>query len=52
LPNISIKGIRDAGSTADFRILFEILKLENLKNLKIFEHSENFRTLGKFGKVF
>ena len=25
------KGIRDAGSTADFRILFEILKFENLK---------------------
>ena len=31
-----IKGIRDAGSTADFRILFEILKFETLKfkNLK------------------
>ena len=27
-----IKGIRDAGSTADFRILFEILKFKNLKN--------------------
>ena len=26
-----IKGIRDAGSTADFRILFKILKFENLK---------------------
>ena len=26
-----IKGIRDAGSTADFRILFEILKFKNLK---------------------
>ena len=25
------KGIRDAGSTADFRILFEILKFKNLK---------------------
>ena len=25
-----IKGIRDAGSTADFRILFEILKFNNL----------------------
>ena len=25
------KGIRDAGSTADFRILFEILKSKNLK---------------------
>ena len=30
-----IKGIRDAGSTADFRILFEILK---------------FGKFGKFGK--
>ena len=26
-----IKGIRDAGSTAEFRILFEILKFRNLK---------------------
>ena len=26
-----IKGIRDAGSTADFRICFEILKFKNLK---------------------
>ena len=26
-----IKCIRDAGSTADFRILFEILKLKNLE---------------------
>ena len=35
-----IKGIRDAGSIADFRILFEILKFRNLK------------TFGKFQKVF
>ena len=51
----SIKGIRDAGSTADFRILFEISKFENLKNLKIWKilkHLENFRTFEKFGKVF
>ena len=27
----NIKGIRDAGSTPDFRILFEILKSKNLK---------------------
>ena len=40
------KGIRDAGSTADFRILFEILKI-----WKILEHLENFRTFRKFGKV-
>ena len=26
-----IKGIRDAGSTADFRILFEVLKFKNLE---------------------
>ena len=30
---ISIKCIRDAGSTADFRILFEIKKIENFKKL-------------------
>ena len=45
------KGIRDAGSTADFRILFEILKFKHLKIWKIWEHLENFRTFGKFGKV-
>ena len=27
----TIKGIRDAASTADFRIRFEILKFKNLK---------------------
>ena len=42
------KGIRDAGSTADFRILFEILKFKIWK----FENFENFKTFGKFGKVF
>ena len=26
-----IKGIRDAGSIADFRILFEVLKFKNLE---------------------
>ena len=41
---VTIKGIRDAGSTADFRILFEVLKFENLE---IFENLENF---GKFVK--
>ena len=52
------KGIRDAGSTADYRILFEILKfwdLEILKTLKIWkilEHLENLRTYGKFGFFF
>ena len=49
------KGIRDAGSTADFRILFEILKFKNLeiwKIWKILEHLEKFRTFGKFEKVF
>ena len=48
------KGIRDAGSTADYRILFEIKKIGNLKIWKIqkiLEHFENFRTFGKFGKV-
>ena len=28
---ITIKGIRDGGSTADFRILFEILKFKNFE---------------------
>ena len=28
---VTIKGIRDAGSTADFRILFEVLKFKNLE---------------------
>ena len=37
------KGIRDAGSTADFRILFEILKIKIWK----FENLENFGTFGK-----
>ena len=46
------KGIRDAGSTADFRILFEILKFKNLEILKfwkiwniwkILEHLENLK---------
>ena len=37
------KGIRDAGSTADFRILFEILKFENWENLG---------TFGKFWKIW
>ena len=49
------KGIRDAGSTADFRILFEILKFKNLKiwkMWKILEHLKKFRTFGKFWKVF
>ena len=32
-----IKGIRDAGSTADFRIRFEILKFENLENFGTFK---------------
>ena len=50
-PLYKIKGIRDAGSTADFRILFEVLKFGNLKILKIWkilEHSKKFRTFGKF----
>ena len=49
------KGIRDAGSTADLRILFEILKLKNLEICKIsknLEHLKNFRTFGKFEKSF
>ena len=33
----SIKGIRDAGSTADFRILFEIFEI-----LEIFDFFETF----------
>ena len=37
------KGIRDAGSTADFRILFEILKLN------FFEIWKNFGPLETFG---
>ena len=54
------KGIRDTGSTADFRILFEILKSKNLK-IKIFgkfeifwnilnclEHLENFEKFLNF----
>ena len=43
-----IKGIRDAGSTAEFRILFEILKFKNLKIWKILEHLKKIRTFGKF----
>ena len=48
------KGIRDAGSTADFRILFEVFKFKNLeiwKIWKILEHLENFRTFGKVFKI-
>ena len=37
----NIKGIRDAGSTADFRILFEVFKIKILK-FENFEHLENF----------
>ena len=47
------KGIRDAGSTADFRtlfrILFDILKFKNLEIfwsiLKILEHLETFEKI-------
>ena len=42
---INNKGIRDAGSTADFRILFEIWKLKNLENLEYLEKKLKF---GKF----
>ena len=35
------KGIRDAGSTADFRILFVILKFENFKKLENFGTFKN-----------
>ena len=28
---VTIKGFRDAGSTADFRILFEVLKFKKLE---------------------
>ena len=41
-----IKCIRDAGSTADFRILFEIQTFENLEIL------ENFGTFGKFQNIW
>ena len=60
LVSLTIKGIRDAGSTADFRILFEILKFKNLKTLKIWkilehliflEHLENFEKFLRFGKI-
>ena len=44
---ISNKGIRDAGSTADFRILFEILKFKNLE-IRKFESLEKF---GRFLKI-
>ena len=53
------KGIRDAGSTADFGILFEILKFKKLKirkfgkfwNIwKILENLENLENFGKFWK--
>ena len=43
------KGIRDAGSTADFSILFEILRFGNFEN---FENLENFRTFGKFKNIW
>ena len=42
-----IKGIRDAGSTADFRIRFEMLKFKNLE-IRKFENLEKFGTFGKF----
>ena len=52
------KGIRDTGSTADFRILFEILKFKNSNNLenvgifkKKLEYLENFEKFLKFGKI-
>ena len=45
------QGIRDAGSTADFRILFEIKKIGNLKIWKILEHLENFRAFVKVFKI-
>ena len=38
-----IKGIRDAGSTADFRILFEIFE-----TLEIFDFFETFNFFLKF----
>ena len=40
---INNKGIRDARSTADFRILFEILKIKNLENLEKFLKFRKFR---------
>ena len=43
-----IKGIRDAGSTADFRILFEALKLKKNWKVENLENLENFGTFGKF----
>ena len=43
------KGIRDAGSTAEFKILFEILKFKNLE-IRKFENLKIFGTFGKFRK--
>ena len=37
------KGIRDAGSTADFRILFKIFEI-----LEIFDFFETFKFFGNF----
>ena len=55
------KGIRDAGSTVDFRILFEILRFGNFDNLEkfgkfgkfwtIWKILDNFGRFGKFWKI-
>ena len=51
--SLPIKGIRDAGSTADFRILFENLKLKKLKiwNLKKLENFGSFKKIKTIWKI-